>query len=369
MSIDDSRYMKRAIALARKGLGKTSPNPMVGAVIVKGGAIIGEGYHRTAGSAHAEVVAMQAAGGQLAGATLYTTLEPCCHLDKKTPPCVASIIQSGIRRIVAAMTDPNPKVSGRGFRKLMAGGVQVTKGIAQDEAKALNAIYIKYITTRKPYVILKAAMTLDGKMAAKDGVSRWISGDDSRRDAHRLRARVDAVMVGVGTVKVDDPLLTARLVRPGRLGYPIRVILDPHLKTPIDAKVVTTGSDAPTWIFTTTDSPIHRRRVLERKNVRIIVLPSKKGRMTFDAILSELGDNGITSVLIEGGGTTFGVALRAGIVDRVILYLAPKLLCGDDAYGMATGASVLLPHALQLHHLTVKRMGVDIRVEGEVARS
>jgi diaminohydroxyphosphoribosylaminopyrimidine deaminase/5-amino-6-(5-phosphoribosylamino)uracil reductase len=363
---EDQKWMKRAVQLARRGRGKTSPNPMVGAVVVKRGKAVGEGFHAGPGLPHAEVLALAAAGREAKGATLYTNLEPCCHTAKRTPPCTDALLGSGIRRVVAAMADPNPMVSGKGLQLLRQAGMEVSEGVGRPEAERLNEIFTKYITTQRPFVILKAAMTLDGRIATRSGNSRWISGEAARREVHRLRSEVDAVMVGIGTVLADDPMLTAR--RKGARD-PIRVVIDPSLRTPMTAKIITSIAEAPTLLLTTSKAPASKIRKLKEKGAQIELLPHTRGELAFDAILATLGKAGITSLLIEGGGRVNGMALRAGGVDRVIFYIAPKLLCGEDAKGVVAGRSIPdLSQAIQLDHLEVKRVGEDIRIEGSLRK-
>ncbi|MCG3113451.1 MAG: bifunctional diaminohydroxyphosphoribosylaminopyrimidine deaminase/5-amino-6-(5-phosphoribosylamino)uracil reductase RibD [Candidatus Manganitrophus sp. SB1] len=358
----DVDYMKRALRLARKGRGKTSPNPMVGAVIVKNGAVVGEGFHPGPGAPHAEVIALTQAGKRAKGATLYTNLEPCCHTEKRTPPCTDAILKSGLRRVVAAMTDPNPLVSGGGLEQLRKAGMEVTEGVLREEAERLNEVFIKYITTGKPFVILKAAMTLDGRIATAKGSSRWITGEAARLEVHHLRSEVDAVLVGIGTVLADDPMLTAR--RPG-MRNPIRIVIDPDLKIPLKAKLVTSLSEAPTFLITTSSASAEKIRKLEKAGVQVALLPQANGEISFDDIFKRLGKAGITSVLIEGGGRVNGMALRAGVVDKVIFYVAPKLLCGDDARSAVAGKAIPgLGEALLLEEVQVREIGGDFRIEG-----
>lgn len=358
--------MKRALRLAGRRRGRTSPNPMVGAVVVRKGEVVGEGFHSGPGLPHAEVLALEQAGRLAAGATLYINLEPCCHTGKRTPPCTGLLVQSGIRRVVAAMTDPNPMVSGKGFQLLRQAEIEVAEGVLRAKAERLNEIFTKYITTQRPFVVLKAAMTLDGRIATRSGGSRWITGEPARAEVHRLRSEVDAVMVGIGTVLVDDPMLTAR-----RRGAkePVRIVIDPALRTPLNARIITSIGDAPTLLLTSSKAPAGKLRALKEKGAQIALLPHTKGEFSFDAILERLGKAGITSLLIEGGGKVNGMALRAGGVDRVIFYIAPKLFCGDDAKGVVAGRSIrLLSGAVQLDHLKVRKIGEDIRIEGDVRK-
>lgn len=362
MSQYDEKFMRRALRLARRGLGKTSPNPMVGAVIVRNGEIVGEGFHAGPGRPHAEVVALDQAGVRARGATLYINLEPCCHTDKRTPPCTEAVIRSGVLRVVAAMADPNPMVSGRGFETISRAGIQVTRDILLPPAARLNQAFIKHITTQKPFVTLKAAITLDGRIATRDGNSRWITAEAARREVHRLRAETDAVLVGIGTVLADDPLLTARL-RGAK--NPLRVVLDPSLKTPLKARVMTSLGDAPVLFLTTSKAPSGKIKKIQEAGARVEWMPADRGEISFVTILEKLGKAGVTSLLIEGGGKVNGMALRAGAVDRVIFYIAPKLLCGEDAKSVISGRAIRsLARALVLRDVQIRKVGEDIRVEG-----
>ncbi len=360
--------MRRAFFLARKGSGKTSPNPMVGAVIVRHGKVVGEGYHHGAGLPHAEIIALEQAGRKAVGATLYTNLEPCCHTKKRTPPCTDAIVGSGIAHVVSAMRDPNPMVNGKGFDILRAAGIDVTAGLMEYEAIRLNEVFIKQIKTKLPFVILKAAMTLDGRIATKDGASRWITGEKARREVHTLRSKLDAVLVGIGTVLADDPCLLAN-----RKGFknPLRVVIDPDLKIPISARLVTSILEAPTLIFTTVPACSRRSdsskkaATLMKAGVQIESFPKKAGGISFKTILKRLGEIGITSLLIEGGGKVNGRALREGVVDRVIFFIAPKFLCGNDARAVVDGKALSsLADAVSLHDITIRKVGGDLCIEG-----
>ncbi len=362
--------MTQALRLAAKGLGQTSPNPMVGSLVVKNGRIVGRGYHQGPGQPHAEILALKQAGSRAKGATLYVTLEPCCHLLKRTPPCVPAVIQSGVKEVVVAMTDPNPMVKGRGVASLRRAGIVVTTGIAGEEALQLNRDYLHWVRTGRPYVILKAGMTLDGKVATAKGESRWITGPLARRELHRLRGQVDAVLVGVGTVLKDNPSLTARLSdRPVKLApkQPLRVVLDSQLRTKPTARVCATQDLAKTLIATTSRAATSRRRLLELAGVEVVSLSAKNGQVPLRALMALLGKRGITSVLIEGGSTVNAAALRAKLVNHVLLYLAPTLMGGQDAKAMIGGRSPKrLAQALALHHVTVRRIGDDVVVEGDL---
>jgi len=362
--------MTLALRLAAKGRGKTSPNPMVGALVVKKGRIVGRGYHHGPGQPHAEILALTQAGSRARGAILYVTLEPCCHLLKRTPPCVPAVIQSGVRQVVVAMIDPNPSVKGRGIAALRRAGITVTTGIAQEEAAQLNRAYLHWVRTDRPYVILKAGMTLDGKVATAKGESQWITGPRARQEAHRLRSQVDAVVVGVGTVLKDDPSLTARLSdRPLKLAsrQPLRVVLDSKLRTPLTARICAKQDQAKTLIVTTSRASQSRRRPFERAGVEVVSLSEKKGRVSLPALMTVLGKRGITSVLIEGGSTVNATALRAKLVNHVLFYLAPTLLGGQDAKAViGDRSSERLAQALTLRRVTVRRIGNDVVVEGDL---
>jgi diaminohydroxyphosphoribosylaminopyrimidine deaminase/5-amino-6-(5-phosphoribosylamino)uracil reductase len=363
-------FMTIALRLAAKGRGMTSPNPMVGALVVKSGRIVGCGYHHGPGQPHAEILALNQAGPRAKGATLYVTLEPCCHLHKRTPPCVPAVIQSGVGQVVVAMADPNIMVKGRGIAAMRRAGIKVTTSVAQEEAARLNRSYIHWVATGRPYVILKAGMTLDGKVATAKGESRWITGPYARQDAHRLRSQVDAVLVGVGTVLKDNPALTARLSdRPLKLAprQPLRVVLDSKLKTPPNAKVCAKQDQAKTVIVTTSPVSQSRLRPFELAGVEVLSSSAKNGRVSFPALLKILGKRGITSLLIEGGSTVNASALREKLVNHVVLYLASTLMGGQDAKAVIGDRSPKrLAQALRLRHVTVRRIGNDLVVEGDL---
>jgi len=355
--------MARALTLAARGVGRTSPNPPVGAVVVSRGRVVGAGYHKRAGGPHAEVLALHQAGSRARGGTLYVTLEPCCHLDKRTPPCVPSIIASGITRVVVAARDPNPKVRGRGLAALQRARLKVMLGAGGAEAERLIEPYRTLVTTGRPFVTLKVAATLDGKIATARGESRWITGPAARKMVHRLRAGADAIMTGIGTVLVDDPSLTVR----GGTAHPhapLRIVLDPSLRIPLRAKVLT-DRKAPTLIVTTTAGPASKRAALEKTGTEVLVLPAQRGRIQWKTLLSKLGQRGIASLLIEGGAEVNASVLRAGVVDRVLFFLAPRLLGGRAAIGAIGGMSpARLSEALNLKRTMISRVGLDILVEG-----
>ena len=361
--ITDEKYMREALRLARRGLGRTSPNPAVGAVIVRDGKVIAAGYHRRAGEAHAEINALSRLKGRpRSGDTLYVTLEPCNH-HGKTPPCTAAILESGIRRVVVGMRDPNPHVAGGGCAVLAAEGVAVKTGLLEEACRRLNEAYIKFVTTSRPFVIAKTALTLDGWTATSAGHSQWITNEASRQFVHRLRDRVDAVMVGVETVLADDPALNTRL-RKGEGKNPVRIILDTNLRTPPQAKVVT-HDDGSTWIAVGDD--ISARRLERRAGERVSFLrcPKKDGRIDLSALMDRLGERSVTSVLLEGGSTVMGAMLRERLIDKVYIFKAPKLLGGGDGIPMASGPGVrTMAESIGIRQLKIRRFGEDVLFEG-----
>ncbi len=364
--------MKRALSLAARGIGKTTPNPMVGAVIVNQGRIVGQAYHQQAGKPHAEILALHKAGPRARGGVLYVTLEPCCHLDKRTPPCVPLLIQSGLTRVCVAMPDPNPHVSGEGLQRLKKAGIQVVVGVMEQEAQQLNEVYRHWIRTGRPFVTLKGAMTLDGKIATKTGQSKWITGEQSRRDVHRVRSQVDAVMVGLGTILADNPDLSARGIKHAmrqRVGrQPVRIVLDSHLRIPVKAKVLTWIHEQPTIICTTAPASKHKMKGLTDRGAQVWVLPKKKGMVSLKATLGKLGKIGISTVLIEGGSSLNASALQEGLVNQVRLYVAPKLLGGQDAKSWIGGASPkTIDQALALTNAEYKKIGQDWLIVGNLA--
>ncbi|NLW07490.1 MAG: bifunctional diaminohydroxyphosphoribosylaminopyrimidine deaminase/5-amino-6-(5-phosphoribosylamino)uracil reductase RibD [Clostridia bacterium] len=362
--------MRRALELAARGLGRTSPNPAVGAVIVRDGRVVGEGYHQRAGTPHAEIHALRAAAEAARGGTLYVTLEPCCHFGR-TPPCTEAIIAAGINRVVAAMPDPNPGVAGKGFDILRQAGIKVEIGLLAEEARRLNEAFAKFISRGLPWVTLKMALTLDGKIATRTGASRWITGPTSRTRVHELRDKHDAILVGIGTVLKDDPLLTTRL--PGGRGRDaVRIILDSRLRLPLTARVINLDSVAPTVVATTEAAPASARQQLLDRGVEVLTLPAEAGRVAWQPLLAELARRNITSVLVEGGAEVNASALAAGVVDKIIAFIAPKIFGGTVAPGPVGGQGVTLPgEAWQLDNLTVEPCGEDVmlsaylRKEGE----
>ena len=361
---DDEHWMKKALRLAEKGRGRTSPNPMVGAVLVKNGELVGEGYHVKAGTDHAEIIALRGAGEKARGATLYLNLEPCTHYGR-TPPCAPAVIEAKVKRAVIGMEDPNPSVRGKGLESLKRAGLDVEVGILEKECRRLNEAFCKYITKKEPFVILKVAATLDGKIATREGDSKWISGETSRRFVHRMRNQVDGVVVGIGTVLKDDPQLTAR-IKKGR--DPYRVILDSELRIPEEAKVI---GNAPwkTIIATTELSDKDKIERLEKKGVRVLIIDSKNGRVDLKTCLSKLGGIGMMSLLVEGGSQVNGSFLDEGLIDKILLFLSPKLIGDREALGIFGGSrKATLQEAIPLNELRVRRMGEDILIEGYVER-
>jgi len=367
MATDNDKYfMKMALDLAAKGQGFTAPNPMVGAVLVKDGKVVGKGYHEAVGTAHAEVNAIDDAGDQAKGATLYVTLEPCNHTGR-TPPCTEKILSAGISRVMVAMNDPNPDVRGGGNDYLQSQGIPVTSGACEAEARQLNEVFIKYVRTRRPFVILKCAMTLDGRIATKTGDAKWVSGDASREYVHQMRHAADGIMVGIGTVRSDDPSLTTRLE--GTEGRdPTRVILDTHLSIPGDAKVLSLDSHAGTLVVTGPSVSDEKASAIENQGARVIRTGLKAGRIDLDALMNQLGEMGITSLLVEGGGTVAASALAAGIVDKISFFYAPKILGGDDGVSVCRGTGPeLMKDCVSVENIRVRRFQEDVLIEGYVS--
>ncbi len=357
-------YMRRALYLAAQARGRTSPNPMVGAVIVNNGKIVGEGYHKKPGTPHAEVHAIQQARGQSNGAALYVNLEPCCHWGR-TPPCIQAIIQAGISSVVMAMPDPNPLVAGKGKMELEAHDIAVQSGICEQEARKLNEAYIKYITTGLPFVILKSAISLDGKIATSTGESKWITSEASRRRVHELRDAADAILVGIGTVLQDNPSLTTRL--PEREGKDaVRVIVDSNARIPTSAKILNLDSPAPTLIAVTPNAPTEKLAQLNECGAETLIIPELNGRVNLKVLMKKLAERELTSVLIEGGGEINASALKEGIVDKIMIFIAPKLIGGQTAPGPFSTGIEHLSDAVELHDIQVSQIGEDILVEGYI---
>lgn len=361
---EDQQYMRRALELAAHGAGHVSPNPLVGAVIVRDGRVIGEGYHAQFGGPHAERNALANCTESPRGATIYVTLEPCCH-HGKTPPCTDALIEQGLARVVVGSSDPNPLVAGKGVRILREHGIEVVEGVLQAECDRLNAPFFHYIRHKTPFVVFKYAMTLDGKIATRTGASQWITGEKAREQVHRDRNRYTAIMVGVGTVLADDPLLTCRM--PGGRD-PIRIVCDSRLSTPPSARLVQTASSSLTTILATccTD-PARHQPYLDAGCEIVVVRPDADGQVDLTDLMQQLGARGIDSILLEGGGTLGWSALRAGIVHRVQAYIAPKLFGGVHAKSPVQGLGVAHPdEAIRLTPPRITHLGDDLLLESEV---
>ena len=357
--------MKRALDLARRGRGRTSPNPLVGAVVVKAGRVVGEGYHKKAGTPHAEVHALNAAGENAKGATLYTNLEPCCHWGR-TPPCTEALLQASIAEVYVAAVDPNPSVAGKGIRQLQNAGIRVHVGFCAEEAAQLNEVHRKYVQTGKPFVILKTAMSLDGKIATASGESQWITSEASRQRGHEIRDTVDAILVGSGTVVRDNPALTTRLQnREGQDAT--RIVLDSYGRTSTDARIFNPESSAEVIIAVTPNALPQNIRALEKVGAEVITVPAAHGKVCFKRLMERLGEREITSVLIEGGGEINAAAIAAGVVDKVVCFIAPKLIGGRDAPGPIGGEGISslsdAPH-LQRVNITPISDSADFLIEG-----
>jgi diaminohydroxyphosphoribosylaminopyrimidine deaminase/5-amino-6-(5-phosphoribosylamino)uracil reductase len=362
----DEACMRRALELAEHGRGLTSPNPMVGAVIVRDGAIVAEGFHRRAGEAHAEVEALDVAGDRARDGALYVTLEPCAHFGR-TPPCAPRVAAAGVRRVIAALVDPDPRVAGQGLALLRAAGVEVTVGVLQQEAERQNRAFLTSVRRGRPHVTLKVAMTLDGKIADRHRASQWITGEAARLEAHRLRSEVDAILVGVGTVLADDPALTVRRERPWPR-EPYRVVLDSSARTPPDARVVRGPTPARTLVMVAADAPRDRTERLGRAGAVVVRAGSRDGRVDLEGMLTELHRREVRALLVEGGAEVHGAFLASGLVDRIAVFVAPLLLGGREAPSAIGGSGVPLQDALRLTDLSVRTVGPDLLVEGDVAR-
>ncbi|MCX8131909.1 MAG: bifunctional diaminohydroxyphosphoribosylaminopyrimidine deaminase/5-amino-6-(5-phosphoribosylamino)uracil reductase RibD [Clostridia bacterium] len=356
-------YMAKALELAKCGWGKTNPNPLVGAVIVKDGLVLSEGYHEALGCPHAEAAAFKNARHNIQGSTLYVNLEPCSHYGR-TPPCARAIIDSGIKEVVVGMIDPNPKVSGKGIKMLQDAGINVITGILHEESKKLNEIFIKYITEKKPFVILKAAMTLDGKIASVSGDSKWISGESSRQYVHKLRDRVAAIIVGINTVEKDNPYLTARNSSKA-CKNPVRIIVDSKGRIPLESNVINISSNEGMILATTQSISEEKEYLLQKKGVRIIKADDGSGKVDLVRLMDELYKLELDSVLLEGGGTINYSALDAGIVDKVLMFIAPKILGGKTAVTPVEGSGrLLMKDAFHLRDVNVSTIENDVLIEG-----
>jgi len=356
----DERWMRRALALAARGRGRVEPNPMGGCVIVRGRRLLGEGYHRRFGGPHAEVNALSGCSGSPRGATVYVTLEPCCHTGK-TGPCTEALLAAGVGRVVAAMQDPFTRVAGKGFRRLRHAGVRVDVGLCREEAEELTAPYLKLRRTGLPWVILKWAQSLDGRIATRTGDSRWISGPESRRIVHHLRGRVDAIIVGIGTVLADDPLLTCRDAPQRRTAC--RIVLDTQLRVPLSSRLLRSVQEAPGIVATRFAAARRRGRRLDRlraAGVKFLLFPTRRGRVDARALLVELGRQEMTNVLVEGGAEVLGTFLDEHLADEAYVFVSPRIIGGRSAYGAIGGIGpARVSEAAEAEGVTCRRVGND----------
>jgi diaminohydroxyphosphoribosylaminopyrimidine deaminase / 5-amino-6-(5-phosphoribosylamino)uracil reductase len=361
-SAKDIFFMNQALKLAERSRGMTSPNPLVGAVLVKNGKVLAAAYHKRAGDPHAEALAILKAGTKAKDSTLYVTLEPCCHTGKKTPPCCPVILKAGIKKVVIAMRDPNPKVSGRGVKALRTQGVDVIEGVLEEKARKQNEVYSNFMTNGRPFVTLKCAMTLDGKIATPEGESKWITCEKSRTLVHKMRGSVDAVMTSVGTVLADNPRLTCRVKSAHK---PARIIIDPELDTPLDFNVASTP---PRTIFVTSIQDDRKKVLLKERGAEFVEFEGPK--INLSRLMRELGGMDITSVMIEAGSSFSASALMAGIVDKVVFFIAPKIIGGYRSIPAIGGESFLkLADAIRISDMTVKKIGEDIMLTGYIKAS
>lgn len=354
----DEKYMEQALAIAQYATGRTSPNPMVGAVIVRNGRVVGQGWHRQAGTPHAEVNALQQAGELARGATMYVTLEPCSH-HGRTGPCSEAVIAAGIKKVIVAMTDPNPLVAGKGIGQLRDAGIEVVEGVLAEQSAKMNEVFIKWISTKIPFVVLKSAMSLDGKIAAHTGHSQWITGSKSREVVHQLRDRYDAILVGIGTVLADNPSLTTRLQTPGK--NPLRIIVDSKARIPLDAQVIKDG--LPTVLAVTAEAPQDKLDALQACGITIVTTEAKQGRVDLPQLFKILGQQGITSILVEGGASINASLLAENMVDKIKWFIAPKIIGGINAPGPVGGMGVTdVNHATLFEDIKMESIGEDILI-------
>ena len=351
--MNDEYYLKQCLTLARKGKGRVSPNPLVGAILIKHGKIIGQGYHNKFGEAHAEVNAIKNATGNVVGATLYCNLEPCCHTNKKTPPCVPLIVKSKIKKVVISTLDPNQEVNGEGVEQLREAGIDVISGILEDEGKELNKFYFKYTTKKLPYVTLKIAQTIDGKISEAKNKQTWLTGIESIKFVHRLRSEYDAVLVGANTIKVDNPLLTVRKVK-GR--NPIRIVIDGKLSIPLNSRILNNNEPEKTWIFTSNSSNQRKLKQIEKRGIKVFpVKSSANKKINLNSVLKILTKNKITSVLVEGGQEIFSQFFNQKLLDELIILQSTKIL-GNGLSGFNS------TDLKNLHLREIKQLGADLRI-------
>lgn len=360
----DQKYMLRAIELAKKGIGRVNPNPLVGAVIVKDGKIIGEGYHVRYGELHAERHAFANLAEDAKGATMYVTLEPCCHYGKQ-PPCTQAIIEHGIKKVYVGSDDPNELVAGKGIQILRDAGVEVVTQFMKEECDAINPVFFHYITTKMPYVVMKYAMTMDGKIACDTGKSQWITGEKAREQVQETRNVLTGIMVGVQTVLNDDPSLTCRIPN-GR--NPVRIVCDSKLRIPMECKLVQTADEVATIVATVSEDS-KKRKALENAGVKVLVIKERDGRVDLQELMLRLGEEKIDSILLEGGGTLNQSALANGIVNHVQAYIAPKIFGGSGRYTPVSGIGVEEPDkAYFLTNQKIQQIGEDVLLEYDVAK-
>lgn len=360
-------WMKRALSLAEKGWGATNPNPLVGAVIIKDGMLVGEGYHSAYGQAHAEVMALQEAGDRAINATMYVTLEPCNH-HGKTPPCTEAIIKAGIKKVYAALLDPNPQVAGAGFRRLQEAGIEAHKGLLHREATEINEIFVHYITTGMPFIIHKTAMSLDGKTASNSGHSQWITGEEARRHVHWMRQRSASIMVGVGTVIQDNPSLNVRGTEVEAF-HPLRIIIDSRGRIPTTSKVLNDSLSDKTIIATTEGISKETENAIRDKGAEVLKVSSYDGKVSLQEVITELGKRKIDSVLLEGGGMLAASAFESNLVDKVMYYIAPKVIGGSNAPGVIMGKGIQgMGDAIDLTDMKFSYVGDDVLVNALVKK-
>jgi diaminohydroxyphosphoribosylaminopyrimidine deaminase/5-amino-6-(5-phosphoribosylamino)uracil reductase len=358
--LNDEYYMRKALALARRGLGKTSPNPMVGALIVRRGRVVGQGYHRRFGGPHAEIEALENANGDLDGATLYVTLEPCCHHEKKTPPCLDTLLKYRWGRVVIGTLDPNPHVNGRSIEATRLRGIETRVGVLEDDCRRLNEVYFKYVRTGMPFVTLKFAQTLDGRIASARGDSRWISSGPSLKLAHRLRSLHDAVLVGIGTVLADDPQLTVRLAK-GR--NPLRVVADSRLRIPLSARVLSEQETARTIVAATAQADARRLAALKKAGIEVLTVnQGRDGDVDLEDLFQKLGKQGVSSILVEGGAGIITSVLRDRLADRLVVFLAPEIM-GKGVEAVGDLGVTEVERALKLFYVKTFRSGDDLVIE------
>ena len=358
----DIEFMRRAIALAKQGGGFVHPNPLVGCVVVKDGQVIAEGYHEKYGEFHAERNALTRCKADTAGATLYVTLEPCCHYGK-TPPCTEIIIEKGIAKVFVGILDPNPLVAGKGVKILQDAGIEVVSGLCEDEIREMNKVFLKYITTKRPYVIMKTAMTLDGKIAAHTGDSKWVTNAESRMAVHALRSELAGVVVGINTVLADNPMLNCRL--DGLCHQPVRIVVDSKLRIPMDSQLVKTAKEYRTIIATS--QAVISTDALISKGIEIVFCASNDNHVDINDLMDKLGAMGIDSLLLEGGGTLNAAFLEAGCVDEVWAFIAPKIIGGAAAKTPVSGKGIdLMSEAINLHNIEIQNINGDILIKGKI---